>query len=312
MKPLVAVGDLNWDVLAKPDHPLLPGGDTTGRVQLMGGGSSANLAVWAARVGYPAVFVGKIGEDRFGQLATEELQAEGVDAQVILSPHRPTGVILVLVDARGERSNLTSQGADFDLLPSELPKGVFDQAAHVHITAWSLFTDPPRQAALKAAELAHAAGATVSLDPGSYQMIQEFGPRKFRRMTQELRPHFVLPNLEEGKALSGYSQPNEVLEALRDYYPQAMVLLKLAERGAMICTKDGMWELSPLGDRAIDATGAGDSFGGAFLGHYLRSHNALAAGQLAIAVSGWVVSRFGARPPIDAQLKQRLLQFGLS
>ena len=56
-QPIIAVGDLVWDVLAKPDHMLLPGGDTTGRIALAPGGSAANVAAWIARVGMPAGFV---------------------------------------------------------------------------------------------------------------------------------------------------------------------------------------------------------------------------------------------------------------
>jgi len=48
--PIIAVGDLVWDVLAKPDTILLPGGDTTGRIALAPGGSAANVAAWIAPV----------------------------------------------------------------------------------------------------------------------------------------------------------------------------------------------------------------------------------------------------------------------
>ena len=107
---LVSLGDLAWDVLAKPDTLLLPGGDTTGRLELSGGGSAANLAVWAARLGTPTTFVGKIGRDRFGELATAELQAEGVRAEVIASERHPTGVILALIDRRGQRAPTVTSG----------------------------------------------------------------------------------------------------------------------------------------------------------------------------------------------------------
>lgn len=311
-RPLVAVGDLNWDVLAKPDHPLLPGGDTTGRVQLAGGGSSANLAVWAARVGYPTAFVGKIGRDRFGVFAVEELEAERVEPHVIWSDTKPTGVILVFIDAGGERSNLTSQGADFDLLPDELPRKVLEGAGHVHITAWSLFTDPPRQAAIKAAQMAGEAGATVSFDPGSYQMILQLGPRRFRQILRELSVDFLLPNLDEGRALTGAAEPDEVLEALVELYPDVTILLKLGPEGALIAAKGQVIRLEATPDVAVDATGAGDAFGGAFLGHYLRSQDAQAAGKLAVQVAGWVVARFGARGPVDADLEQRLRHYGFN
>lgn len=312
LKPLVAIGDLTWDVLAKPDTLLLPGGDTTGRVLLMGGGSAANVAVWAARVGYPAGFIGEVGRDRFGEFAAQELAAEGVELHIIWNSSTPTGVILVLIDAAGQRSMLTSQGADFDLRPEEVPVEVIQQAGHLHVTAWSLFTDPPRQAALKAAQIARDAGITISFDPGSFQMIREIGREEFRRMTRDLSLDFIFPNLDEGQALTGAREPKDVLEVLHKLYPEAMILLKLAADGALILDRGQLIELQATRDQPVDATGAGDSFGGAFLGHYLRSKDALAAGQLAVQVAGWVIGRFGARPPMDAEVRGRLERFGFT
>ncbi len=310
LKPLVAIGDLTWDVLAKPNTLLLPGGDTTGRVLLMGGGSSANVAVWAARVGYPTAFVGEVGRDRFGEFAVQELEAENITPHIIWNDSNPTGVILVLIDAMGQRSMLSSQGADFDLRPDELPKAVIQTAGHVHLTAWSLFTDPPRTAALEAAHIARDAGVTISFDPGSYQMIREIGREEFRRMTRALSLDFVFPNLDEGQALTGAKKPREVLEAMQQLYPEAMILLKMAEDGAMILDKGQLYEVAATTDRAVDATGAGDSFGGAFLGHYLRSSDTLAAANLAVQVAGWVISRFGARAVQDEELRSRIRRFG--
>lgn len=312
LKPLVAIGDLTWDVLAKPNTLLLPGGDTTGRVLLMGGGSAANVAVWAARVGYPAGFIGEVGRDRFGEFAVQELAAEGVQPHIIWNTSNPTGVILVLIDAAGQRSMLTSQGADFDLRPQEVPVEVVQQAGHLHVTAWSLFTDPPRQAALKAAQAARDAGITISFDPGSFQMIREIGREEFRRMTRDLSLDFIFPNLDEGQALTGAREPQDILEVLQKLYPGAMILLKLAADGALILDQGKLIRLEATRDRPVDATGAGDSFGGAFLGHYLRSKDTLAAGQLAVQAAGWVIGRFGARPPVDENLTRRLEKYGLA
>ena len=309
--PFMAVGDLAWDVLAKPDQSLLPGGDTTGQVALSGGGSSANVAVWARRVGMPTGFLGKVGNDRFGQEAVQDLQTEGVTPHIIWDAVHPTGVILVLIDSSGQRSMLTSQGADFWLEPEEVPADPIRAASHVHITAWSVFTDPPRRAALRAARLALEAGASVSFDPGSYQMIREIGREEFKRTTRELSFDFILPNLEEGRALTGARSPHEVLDALNELYPQAMVLLKLDKDGALILDGDRVLEVAATNDLVIDATGAGDAFGGAFLGHYLRSRDALAAGHLAVQMAGWVVGRFGARATRDAELERRISEYGV-
>ena len=307
---LLCVGDLNWDVLAKPDHILLSGGDTSGRVQLAHGGSSANVAVWARRVGMPTGFLGKIGRDQFGQFALTQLEAEQVTPHIIWSDTHATGVVLVLIDASGQRSMLTNQGADFQLLPHELPSTVIAAAKHVHITAWSVFTDPPRAAALEAARLATEAGATVSFDPGSYQMIRQIGREEFKRTTKALSIDIMFPNLEEGRALTGMQSPEDVLHKLRDEYPETLICLKLDKDGAMLADSSGIFAVEATKDVVIDATGAGDSFCGAFLGHYLRSKDARAAAALAAQVAGWVVSVFGARPAIDSRLEARIKEFG--
>ncbi len=306
---LLCVGDLNWDVLAKPDHILLSGGDTTGRVQLAHGGSSANVAVWAQRVGMSTGFLGKIGRDQFGQFALAKLEEEGVKPHIIWSDQHATGVVLVLVDSSGQRSMLTNQGADFQLLPHELPKEVISAAQHVHITAWSVFTDPPRAAALEAARIATAVGASVSFDPGSYQMIRQIGREEFKRATKALSVDIMFPNLEEGRALTGAQSPEDVLHILREEYPTTLMCLKLDKEGAMIADSSGIFRVEATKDTVIDATGAGDSFCGAFLGHYLRSKNARAAATLAAQVAGWVVSVFGARPEMDAEINKRILEF---
>ncbi|MEZ5298503.1 MAG: carbohydrate kinase family protein [Ilumatobacteraceae bacterium] len=64
-------------MLIRTNTELMRGGDTFGEVALPGG-SAANVAVWAARCGRPTHFIGKIGRDRMGQLAIEDLEQEGV------------------------------------------------------------------------------------------------------------------------------------------------------------------------------------------------------------------------------------------
>ncbi len=308
-RPLVSLGDLTWDVLAKPDTLLLPGGDSTGRIELSGGGSAANLAVWARRAGPRRAvhFVGKIGQDRFGELAVAELQAEGVAADVIESAEHPTGVILGLIDRRGQRAMLTGQGADWELLPHELPAEVLRGCGHLHLTAWSLFRDPPRAAALHAAQLARSGGATLSLDPGSFQMIQSLGREVFLRILDRLPMNVLFPNDDEARAMSGRSDRQDAMDWFRSRYPDALIVMKLDEDGVLIeGPAQTRVQVPATNDRAVDATGAGDAFGGAFLAEWLTHGDAARAARLAVQVGGWVVSRFGARPPADEELHARI------
>jgi ribokinase len=302
-KPIITVGDLVWDVLVKPDQLLLPGGDTTGRIALAPGGSAANVAVWLARAGMPSGFVGKVGADDYGDLVVADLREEGVAAHVSRTREHDTGVILVLIDRAGQRSMVTNQGADFHLLPEDLPEDVLRGSAHVHITAWSLFTDPPRAAAIRAAQIAKSAGATVSFDPASYQMILELGFDKFRRITADLPVNILFPNRDEGQALTGEREPEAIARVLHERYGGAVIALKLDRDGCYVLAKDHAQHY-PTGDGpAIDATGAGDAFDAAFLARYLRDGDLAVAARFANALGSWVVAHYGARPALDDELR---------
>jgi ribokinase len=301
-KSIVAVGDLVWDVLTKPDSMLLPGGDTTGQIELAPGGSAANVAAWVARVGMPAGFVGKVGADALGDLIVENMQREGVKLSVSRTSERDTGVILVLIDRAGQRSMVTNQGADFYLLPEDLPEQMLRECGHVHITGWSLFTDPPRAAAIRAAQIAKAGGALVSFDPASYQQILELGYDKFARITAELPIDIIFPNRDEGRALTGEREPQAIARALHQRYPGATVALKLDREGCFVLDDGHAQHYPTSGDPALDATGGGDAFDAAFLARYARDRDLAAAARFANAVAGWVVARYGARPPVDEAL----------
>jgi len=309
----LAVGDLAWDVLAKPDTPLQSGGDTTGQLELLGGGSAANLATWAARCGLPTSFVGKVGFGRFGEFAVSDLESEGVAVHPIWTSERRTGVVLALIDRSGQRSMLSGQGADFLLTPDELPLKVIQNSQHLHLTAWSLFTNPPREAALEAAKIAKESGATVSLDPGSFQMIMQTGRNTFLSLMDTLEFDYLLPNRDEAQALSGESAPLEMLGWLQAHYPKACIVLKLDHEGVLV-GEPGREALhvAATTDAVVDATGAGDAFGGAFLSHFLRSGDAKAAATLAVQVAGWVIGRFGARVGMDDEIRARLEHYGLA
>lgn len=298
------LGDFAWDVLIRTNSELLRGGDTFGEVMLSPGGSAANVAVWAARCGMSTTFIGKIGRDRMGQLAVENLEAEGVRHHLVESDVNLTGSVAVFVDHTGERSMVSGRGADFDLLPSEIQRDIIKGATHLHLTAWSFFTDPPRSAARTAARSAHESGATLSFDPASFQMIQQLGVDQFLRVTQDLGIDVFLPNKEEGAVLTGATDPVEIARRLDGLYPSALVILKLDADGALLWEDGQAHHIPPATNKLVDATGAGDSFAGAFLARYLAGQSAAEAARFATLISAWVIEHPGARPAPGPRLRQ--------
>jgi ribokinase len=304
---LTVVGDYAWDVLIRTNAELLTGGDTYGEVALSPGGSAANAAVWARRCGTPTRFVGKVGRDRLGDLAEDDLAAERVDAYLIRSDAHATGSVAVWVDPTGQRSMVSGKGADHHLLSSELSRDLFTSAGHVHLSGWSFFSNPPRSAARTAATWAKEAGATTSFDPASFQLIDQMGVSRFVRFTADLGFDLLFPNVDEGRVLTGETEPAAIVEALVALYPGTGVVLKLDAKGALVRDEQGnVVPIAPARGHLVDATGAGDAFAGAFLAHWTRGAGVVASATFAAEVAAWVIQRQGARPPLDARFAERL------
>ncbi len=303
-KSLCVVGDFAWDVLIRTNNNLLKGGDSFGEVMLTPGGSAANLAVWAKRCGLNTRFIGKIGRDRFGQLAREDLVKENIEHHFVETDAHLTGSVAVFVDQTGERSMVSGHGADFYLIPSELPRSVITSSNHLHLTAWSFFTDPPRSAARMAAQLAQQNNLTISFDPASFQMIQEMGVEQFLSWTKDLAINIFFPNYDEGRVLTGCDEPEAIVRALANIYADALIILKLDADGALVFDGKIATQIPPATNNLVDATGAGDSFAGAFLAHYLQSNSPVEAAKFATAVAAWVIEHLGARPKADLRLQQ--------
>jgi len=303
-KTLCVIGDFAWDVLIRTNNNLLKGGDSFGEVMLTPGGSAANSAVWAKRCGLNTRFVGKIGRDRFGQLAREDLTKEKIEHHFVETDAHLTGSVAVFVDQTGERSMVSGHGADFYLIPSELPRSVITTSSHLHLTAWSFFTDPPRSAARTAAQLAKQNNQTISFDPASFQMIQEMGVEQFLSWTKDLAINIFFPNYDEGRVLTGCDEPGAIVRALANIYTDALIILKLDADGALVFDGKTTTEIPPATNNLVDATGAGDSFAGAFLAHYLQSNSPVDAAIYATKIAAWVIEHLGARPKADARLQQ--------
>jgi sugar/nucleoside kinase (ribokinase family) len=298
-RPIGVIGDLVWDVLVKPDTQLQLGGDTTGQILMTPGGSAANVATWMARLGSDVRFIGSVGRDVSGDLLITDLQRELVVPHVVQLAAHPTSTIVVMIEPTGQRSMITNQGADFYLEPIHLPLSVLDAVRHLHVTAWSLFSDPPRAAIVQAVHRAKAAGATISLDPASYQMIESMGRDAFVALMDGMPIDILFPNRDEALILSGASTPDEMAAFFRHRWPSMYVVIKLDAEGCMVIGPRIQQYVSTTAVSARDSTGAGDSFNAAFLHRYLRDGDAIAAAQLANRVGSWVVQRFGARPTPD-------------
>jgi ribokinase len=290
---VIVVGDVIVDVVVRPLSPFSRGSDTPCRIAVTPGGSASNQAVALAAAGARAHLVGVVGDDELGRAAARALAATGVEVHLRVDPERPTGVVVALVDASGQRSMLTDRGANLGLGEQDLAPGLLGSGRHLHLSGYELLDEATRPAARVALELAAAAGMTRSIDPCSAGPLARVSPAAFLAWTEGVE--WCCANLDEGQVLTGRTRPDEVLAGLRRHYGE--VALTLGAGGAVF-SGPGTEVLHCPAARAavVDTTGAGDAFTGTFLARRLQGEPPEDALHAALAAAAGVVAAPGARP----------------
>ncbi len=295
MRPgaVLVVGDVINDVMVRTGREATRGSDTPSAVTWRLGGQGANQAAWLGFLGAPVRFAGRAGASD-GERHASALESAGVDVRLSLDSERETGTIVVIVE-RGERSMFTDRGAGAFLGESDLPVGLLDGVAHLHVSGYTLFEEPGRSAVRRLMRDASARGLGLSVDPSSVTWLREVGTAAFFDWTAGTA--LLFPNMDEGRSLAGEDAPGAVLDCLLAHYGE--VALKLGSGGAVCGTRSGdRVEVPAEEGPLVDTTGAGDAFAAGYLSARLRGEAMLACAHAATRASQIVVSRLGARPPV--------------
>lgn len=232
------------------------------------GGAPANVLVCVARLGRQAAFIGKLGDDLQGAFLRDQLARENVDIRgVVTDPAVFTTLAFVGLSATGERSFSFARkpGADTQLRVSEVDEELLKDTEIFHVGSLSLTDEPARSATLHALEVAKNAGAVISYDPNYRPLLWK------SREAAEEQMRAVLPYMdivkcsdEEMEVLTGKTDPEAAVRHLVDMgIPCAVVTL--GADGALVGTREGTRHVPGFTSRAVDTTGAGDSFWGGVL-----------------------------------------------
>lgn len=288
---IVVLGDVIDDIVVVPRVPVRSDTDTPASIRHRPGGSAANVAAWLGSLGARVDFVGTVGLDDVDR-HTALLASAGVRARIDGHPTLPTGTIVVIVDGE-RRTMLTERGANSRLDPRRVTGGLLAAAGLLHVTGYSIIDSPDRAALADLLGRAARGHVDVSIDPASAGFIADFGARRF--LDAIAGATLVFPNLEEGRALTGETDPRAIAEALGALFP--VVALTLGPAGAIV-VQDGSRPLAidAVPSPIVDPTGAGDAFCAGFLAAWNRERDAAAAARAAVRVAASAVASIGARP----------------
>ncbi len=246
---LIAVGDVMLDgTLPAP----VAGTRVHGRIELRAGGSAANAAHAAARLGASAAVIGRVGADPAGRLVADSLAADGVEALLAFDADVPTGCVVVV----GGTSIVADPGASARLTPDDLPATL--DAGAVLVSGYSLLQRGSEAAARAAVERARA--GWLAVDVGSARLVAAFGVERFLEATSAVG--VLLANAEEARALTGLDAEDAALALARDY---DVVCVKLGSAGALAARGESVVHAGVNPIELDETLGAGDAFAGGFL-----------------------------------------------
>lgn len=276
-------------------------GEGGGRMYLQGfGGDTSNAAIAAARQGATVGYLSAVGDDVYGQMLRALWRREGVDAGgVRTDPQAFTAVYFVTHDAQGHHFSFFRKGsAASRMAPQDLPRERIAAAKVLHLSGISAaISDSACDTCFAAVEAAKAAGVQVSFDTNLRLKLWPIA--RARAVMRDLmrQSDICLPSLEDVQAISGLREP----EALLDFclgLGAKVVALKLGAQGALVSDCHSRWALPAHRCTPVDATGAGDTFGGALLARLVAGDALREAARYAVVASALSTQGYGAVEPI--------------
>jgi sulfofructose kinase len=297
---VIGVGANSVDrVYRLPGQPATQGANAKMRIcghSLLCGGQTATTLSTCAAMGLRCKYIGAFGESSDGQLIHSELAARGVDLAHTVFRNTSNQFAVILIEQQsGERIVLWDRNEELALYPAEVPEGILRTTRHIHVD------DVDMEAALRVAAIARAAGISVTSDidritKGTEELIQTVS-------ISILAEHVTLE-------LTGEAEPESALRKLRGL-SSGMLCVTLGAHGSMLLAGSRTYYEPAFQIQAVDTTGAGDVFRGAFIHALLRGDGPQEILQFANAAAALSCTRIGAMNGVPG-LKEtnRLLALG--
>lgn len=289
---ILVIGSSNSDMVVQAEKLPLPGETIMGKKFFMNpGGKGANQAVAVARLGGQVAFICKIGSDLFGKQAAFAFKKEGINADhVILDPNNPSGVALIMVDAKGENSIMVAAGANNNLIESDIDN------------ALSIIKES--EIILMQLEIPLSTVEYVGRLAGEHQKKLILNPAPAQELKDELlkNVYILTPNETEAFILSGIKIVDEDSASVAAKIIQAKgvrnVIITMGSKGAYVLSQSYTGLVPASAVNAIDTTAAGDVFSGALSVAISEGMSIEEAVKFANAAAALSVTKQGAQSSI--------------
>lgn len=298
-------------------------GDTIPKFEQNPGGAPANVLAALSSLGKKTAFIGKVGNDPFGDFLVKTLGASGINIEgVVHTDDASTTLAFVHLDDSGDRtfSFVRNPGADMLLNAAEVNYSIVEQSKIFHFGSISMTDEPASTATIKAVMLAKANGKLISFDPNlRISLWNNLKQAKEKFLIGLTYADVLKISEEELEFITGTDELIKGSQQIFLEYGVRIILVTLAEKGCFVRKGDIVVSVPGYLADVVDTTGAGDAFLGGFLYQllerngqidHLNEANIKSMARFANAVGALVTTRKGAIPamPTLAEVEEFIMK----
>ncbi|RXZ82426.1 carbohydrate kinase family protein [Paenibacillaceae bacterium] len=259
----VVIGDVNIDLIVVGyDKPPLPGEEVfVDRMTTHVGGGAAIFSLVLAKLGMKLAFNGVLGEDDYGHFLRKQFSRYGIETRYIKTSHTANTGVSIALQPEKDRSFISYAGSNAELNLRQLDMNSVDESRHVHLTCYKGRAN--HEEFMETVRLLKARGVTLSFDTGWddtgewYQGIME--------LAGQIDVFFM--NEVEALHYTGCGNVEDAVQLLARHGKR--VIVKLGDKGALSIVDGKRWYHPGYKVKALDTTGAGDSFNAGYVYGFL-------------------------------------------
>ena len=289
---VLCFGSMNIDYVYSVDH-IVQLGETEGSlgVSVNPGGKGLNQSIALARAGVNVWHAGMVGKE--GKFLVDKLTANGVNYKYVRTVKERSGHTIIQVDKNGNNSIILFGGAN-----RSMTEGFIDEVLSGFESGDIILLQNEINLLDVIIDKASDKGLQIVLNPSPYD--EALDSCDFSKIS------YFFINEIEGKQMTGETEPDRILEKIREMYPDAKVVLTLGEEGSMYMDGESVFRQEAVKVKAVDTTAAGDTFTGYFISSIIKGMTPDKGLSFASKASAIAVTRPGAMdsiPYIEEVLK---------
>lgn len=254
------------------------------------GGASANSIIAFSQFGGKSAYFTALGNDEFGKYYSQDFLKLDIDLYASYNNELPTGTCLVIITPDYERTMLTCLGASSTFNTENIKEEIIQDSQWFYIEGFKLSEQKSTEAVFYAIELAKKYKTKIAFNLSDLFIISN-NREKILEILKNTDLLFC--NKPEALLLTETNDEEKAFLKMKEIVPN--YCLTLGENGAIVYYDSQRIDIKPYKTNAIDTTGAGDMFAGAFLYGLIKWNSPEKAGKFASYASSVVVSQLGAR-----------------